>query len=213
MKETKLEIAYSAKTVNDYTKVSKAQRQELESYYQEFADSWCENKGIGKIDIQFNGRIKNTLGRFNQKRSLLTGEHTEYIELGLQQVLLDAKFNTDYVLDTLVHELTHWEIAFYGGDSRDGSREFERALAINKAASSGTTPKSKQLSKKKLCWYQLVDIYQMTDKATGKPIAKYPVEHTNKEKWQGQASTWLRVNGIRANAKRIGFKINYVEQG
>lgn len=213
MKETKLEIAYSTKTVNNYTKVSKAQRQQLESYYQEFADNWCEDMGIGKIDIQFNGRIKNTLGRFNRTNNLFTGEHTEYIDLSLQQVLLDAKFNTDYALDTLVHELTHWEISFYGGDSHDGSEEFERALAINKAASSGTTPKSKQVSKKKLCWYQLVDIYQMTDKTTGKPIAKYPVEHTNKEKWQGQAGTWLRCNGIRVNAKRIGFKINFVEQG
>lgn len=213
MKETKLEIAYSTKTVNNYTRVSKAQRQQLESYYQEFADTWCEDMGIGKIDIQFNGRIKNTLGRFNITNNLFTGEHTEYIDLSLQQALLDAKFNTDYTLDTLVHELTHWEIAFYGGDSHDGSREFEQALAINKAASSGTTPKSKQVSKKKLRWYQLVDIYQMTDKVTGKPIAKYPVEHTNKEKWQGQAGTWLRCNGIRANAKRIGFKINFVEQG
>ena len=212
MKETKLEIAYS-KTVDNYTKVTKAQRQALKSYYQEFADNWCENKGISKIDIQFNGRLKETLGRFDEIKYRSTGEHTEHIELGLQQVLLDNKFNTDFVLDTLVHELTHWEISFYGGDNSDGSEEFEQALAINHAASSGTTPKSKQVSKKKLCWYQLVDIYQMTEKASDKLICKYPVEHTNKEKWQGQASTWLRVNGIRANAKRIGFKINFVEQG
>jgi predicted SprT family Zn-dependent metalloprotease len=83
-------------------------------------------------DIQINSRLKSTHGQFIHYDN---GKELDKIELA-KKLLNTEKF---FIIDTLLHELTHWYLCSIGKDNRDGCKEFEDELIRIGVSSTETT--------------------------------------------------------------------------
>ena len=169
--------------------------------YQKFANEFCTERGLRGIKVQFNGRVKRALGRYVQRYS------GEYIELAKSQAIIDYKLGKHNLIDTLIHELTHYQVKCQGGDYADGSADFEHELAVNGGSSSGSTKTWRKETTVPLHYLSLWDVYTAYSKENGERVAVVHEKHSKAEKFMNGSYT---VKGIRVNLKRTGFVVNEI---
>jgi len=88
-------------------------------------------------EVVVNKRLKSTLGQFV---SYGNDRKPKRIEIA-NNILAENKF---FVIDTLIHELTHWYLHLIDKDYRDGSKTFEDELRRIGVNSTETTRLRKQ---------------------------------------------------------------------
>lgn len=199
-KQTILDIDYTSE-VKAYTEWNRDTEFVQLCNYQKFANEFCTERGLRGIKVQFNGRIKNSLGRYVQRYS------EEYIELAKSQAIIDYKLGKHNLIDTLIHELTHYQVKCQGGDYADGSVDFEHELAVNGGSSSGSTKTWRKETPVPLQYTSLWDVYTAYSKENGERVAVVHEKHSKAEKFVNGSYT---VKGIRVNLKRTGFVVNEI---
>lgn len=199
-KQTILDIDYTSE-VKAYTEWGRDIEFVQLCKYQKFANEFCAERGLRGIKVQFNGRIKNSLGRYVQRYS------GECIELARSQAIIDYKLDKHNLIDTLIHELTHYQVKCQGGDYADGSVDFEHELAVNGGSSSGSTKTWRKETAVPLRYMGLWDVYTAYSKENGERVAVVHEKHSKAEKYVNGSYT---VKGIRVNLKRTGFVVNEI---
>jgi len=170
--------------------------------YQTIANQFTRAHGLPGITVKFNGRLKKALGMFTTGRE-------QYIDLNKEQAIMDYRLGTDLIVPILIHELTHFQVKCEGGNYDDGAYDFEHALAVNGASSSGTTREAVQQTSVALHYHYAYDLYTATDALTGAFVGNMYKVHTIKESYHNGRFT---MNGVPVNLKRTGFVIQEVEQ-
>lgn len=198
------DIAYNDTAVKGFTKMGKKALDSVLARYQDYVDKFLWGAGYNGLEVRLNGRLKDSLGRFVE-----TWGGDMYIELNKAQVILAEHLDgQENILDTLRHEMTHYEVLKDGGDNRDGAKDFEKKLAENKAASSGTTREALKVSAEHLKYYNVIDVYDCISNYGQGSLGKYYKAHTDKPSFVGHN---VSVKGVPVTMKRVGFQIKYRE--
>ncbi len=200
-----LDIAYDKQQVNNCLSATKSELDKWIEDYTQFANDFLQKEYNLTliVPIKIDGRLKRALGSFHSTRASLP----ICIKLNKTQVILDRRLETEYIFDTLRHELVHYALFMLGRNYHDGDDDFESELARLNIAASGSTSKNKVLSDTTNQYYHASDLYTIYSKKNNMQIGTTIESHTVEPLAKYDSNRDLSYQEIPCYLKRTRFLI------
>lgn len=207
-------MKYDATAINKLISLSRDEQSELLEYYTNQAREFLKKNYDMELTIplSFSGQMKQRLGSFHSVFMSGNKNIPSEIKLNKTQVIMNYKFGTDYMLDTMYHELVHYALCVKGMDFHDGSKDFESELARLHVSASGSTRKSLIQTSTRGQAYSVKDIYSVFHRETKELIGNFDEPHTInvRAKYRDNSGlTYQTENNkqVPCYVQRVGFLI------